>query len=171
MLLFQGKKMVWPFSWSLSQKSGNLGLIFSTIFLLINNQLLFNVFPLFYPAATFEEGAKPFFSKVKVWTYWVTSNWKWKIFSNFVPFSECPNFTKGDLISESILTLVQLPTKSAKSHPRAVLLYVKSGSKTQFPVKLINWWRLEPKWKFSEIKPTLGFQIEFLKLHEKIDFE
>ena len=61
MLLFQGKKMVWPFSWSLSQKSGNLGLIFSTIFLLINNQLLFNVFPLFYPAATFEEGAKPCF--------------------------------------------------------------------------------------------------------------
>ena len=30
---------------------------------------------------------------LKIWHYWVTSNLKWKIFSNFVSFSECPNFT------------------------------------------------------------------------------
>ena len=29
---------------------------------------------------------------LKVWRYWVTSNFKWKIFSNFVAFSEYPNF-------------------------------------------------------------------------------
>ena len=31
---------------------------------------------------------------LKIWHYWVTSNFKWKIFSNFVSFSECPNFNK-----------------------------------------------------------------------------
>ena len=31
---------------------------------------------------------------LKIWRYWVTLNWKWKIFSNFVPFSERPNFNK-----------------------------------------------------------------------------
>ena len=30
---------------------------------------------------------------LKIWRYWVTSNFKWKIFWNFVPFSESPNFT------------------------------------------------------------------------------
>ena len=29
----------------------------------------------------------------KIWRYWVASNFKWKIFSNFVAFSEYPNFT------------------------------------------------------------------------------
>ena len=29
---------------------------------------------------------------LKIWRYWVTSNFKWKIFSNFVAFSEYPNF-------------------------------------------------------------------------------
>ena len=29
----------------------------------------------------------------KIWHYWVASNFKWKIFSNFVAFSEYPNFT------------------------------------------------------------------------------
>ena len=28
----------------------------------------------------------------KIWHYWVTSNFKWKISSNFVSFSEFPNF-------------------------------------------------------------------------------
>ena len=28
----------------------------------------------------------------KIWRYWVVSNFKWKIFSNFVAFSEYPNF-------------------------------------------------------------------------------
>ena len=30
--------------------------------------------------------------KILLWHYWVTSNFKWKIFSNFVPFSESPSF-------------------------------------------------------------------------------
>ena len=30
---------------------------------------------------------------LKIWRYWVASNFKWKIFSNFVAFSEYPNFT------------------------------------------------------------------------------
>ena len=29
----------------------------------------------------------------KIWRYWVASNFKWEIFSNFVAFSEYPNFT------------------------------------------------------------------------------
>ena len=29
---------------------------------------------------------------LKIWRYWVTSNIRWKIFSNFVPFSKSPNF-------------------------------------------------------------------------------
>ena len=29
---------------------------------------------------------------LKIWRYLVTSNFKWKIFSNFVAFSEYPNF-------------------------------------------------------------------------------
>ena len=29
---------------------------------------------------------------LKIWRYWVASNFKWKIFSNFVAFSEYPNF-------------------------------------------------------------------------------
>ena len=33
------------------------------------------------------------FEKIFHFHYWVTSNFKWKIFWNFVPFSECPNFT------------------------------------------------------------------------------
>ena len=36
---------------------------------------------------------------LKIWRYWVTSNWKWKIFSNFVSFSERPNFTTYNLTS------------------------------------------------------------------------
>ena len=28
----------------------------------------------------------------KIWRYWVASNFKWKIFSNFVALSEYPNF-------------------------------------------------------------------------------
>ena len=32
---------------------------------------------------------------LKIWRYWVASNFKWKIFSNFVAFSEYPNFTKN----------------------------------------------------------------------------
>ena len=28
----------------------------------------------------------------KIWRYWVASNFMWKIFSNFMPFSEYPNF-------------------------------------------------------------------------------
>ena len=39
---------------------------------------------------------------LKIWHYWVTSNFKWKIFSNFVSFSECPNFT---LESERIIKI------------------------------------------------------------------
>ena len=35
---------------------------------------------------------------LKIWPYSVVSNFKWKIFSNFVFFSECPNFTQGSLI-------------------------------------------------------------------------
>ena len=31
---------------------------------------------------------------LKIWHYWVKSNFKWKIFSDFVSFSECPNFTE-----------------------------------------------------------------------------
>ena len=31
---------------------------------------------------------------LSIWRYSVASNFKWKIFSNFVPFSECPNFFK-----------------------------------------------------------------------------
>ena len=30
---------------------------------------------------------------LKIWRYWVPSNFKWKIFLNFVAFSEYPNFT------------------------------------------------------------------------------
>ena len=30
--------------------------------------------------------------KAKIWRYFVASNFKWKIFSNFVAFSEYPNF-------------------------------------------------------------------------------
>ena len=33
--------------------------------------------------------------------YWVVSNFKWKIFSNFVPFSEGPNFKSGGGASAS----------------------------------------------------------------------
>ena len=29
----------------------------------------------------------------KIWRYWVSSNFKWNFFSNFVAFSEYPNFT------------------------------------------------------------------------------
>ena len=29
---------------------------------------------------------------LKIWLYWVPSNFKWKILSNFVAFSEYPNF-------------------------------------------------------------------------------
>ena len=31
---------------------------------------------------------------LKIWRYWVASNFKWKFFPNFVAFSEYPNFTK-----------------------------------------------------------------------------
>jgi hypothetical protein len=31
----------------------------------------------------------------KIWHYWVMSNFKWKIFSDFVSFSECPNFNSA----------------------------------------------------------------------------
>ena len=34
---------------------------------------------------------------LKIWRYWVVSNFKWKIFSNFVAFSEYPNFIKKNL--------------------------------------------------------------------------
>ena len=43
----------------------------------------------------FEEATK--FEKnlpLKIWRYLVTSNFEWKIFSNFVAFSEYPNFTE-----------------------------------------------------------------------------
>ena len=30
---------------------------------------------------------------LKIWRYWVSSNFKWKIFSNCMAFSEYPNFT------------------------------------------------------------------------------
>ena len=31
---------------------------------------------------------------LKIWRHWVTSNFKWKILSNFVAISEYPNFNK-----------------------------------------------------------------------------
>ena len=33
---------------------------------------------------------------LKIWHHWVTSNFKWKIFSNFVSLSECLNFNYLD---------------------------------------------------------------------------
>ena len=42
---------------------------------------------------TFWEGHKNWKNlPLLIWRYSVASNFKWKIFSNFVPFSECPNF-------------------------------------------------------------------------------
>ena len=35
---------------------------------------------------------------LKIWCYWVASNIRWKIFSNFVAFSEYSNFKKKSLI-------------------------------------------------------------------------
>ena len=32
---------------------------------------------------------------LKIWRYWLASNFKWKIFSNFVAFSEYPNFKRA----------------------------------------------------------------------------
>ena len=32
---------------------------------------------------------------LKIWRYWVASNFKWKIFSNVVDFSEYPNFKRS----------------------------------------------------------------------------
>ena len=34
-----------------------------------------------------------------MWRYWVALNFKWKIFSNFVAFSEYPNFVECLFIS------------------------------------------------------------------------
>ena len=34
---------------------------------------------------------------LKIWRYWVVSTFKWKMFSNFVAFSEYPNFNIIDL--------------------------------------------------------------------------
>ena len=44
----------------------------------------------------FEKGTKfeKIFHLIHIWHYSVTSNFKWMIFSNFVPFSKRPNFTK-----------------------------------------------------------------------------
>ena len=39
---------------------------------------------------------------LKIWRYWAVSNFKWKIFSNFVTFSEYPNFT-GKYVSEALI--------------------------------------------------------------------
>jgi hypothetical protein len=41
------------------------------------------------PNRTFQIWHKP---HIKIWRYWVTSNFGCKIFSNFVCFSECPTF-------------------------------------------------------------------------------
>ena len=44
---------------------------------------------------TFWEGHKIWKNlPLKIWRYWVMSNFKWKIFSNFVAFSECLNFKR-----------------------------------------------------------------------------
>ena len=32
---------------------------------------------------------------LEIWRYWVESNFKWKIFSNFIVFSEYPNFNQS----------------------------------------------------------------------------
>ena len=42
---------------------------------------------------------------LKIWHYSVTSNFKWKIFSNFVAFSEYPNFTCSNKFGFKIVSL------------------------------------------------------------------
>ena len=50
---------------------------------------------------------------VKIWRRWVASNFTWKIFSNFVAFSEYPNFTirrfqlRCSVFSYSLLSLIK----------------------------------------------------------------
>ena len=39
---------------------------------------------------------------LKIWHYSVTSNFTWKIFSNFVAFSEYPNFNKRAMFPEDM---------------------------------------------------------------------
>ena len=43
----------------------------------------------------------------KIWRSWVASNFKWTIFSNFVAFSEYPNFTLNQTGGNSLWTLVK----------------------------------------------------------------
>ena len=63
--------------------------------MITEKNVMHSVLPsVFLKFGTFEKGTK--LQKnlpLKIWRYWVMSNWKWKIFSNFVPFSACPNFT------------------------------------------------------------------------------
>ena len=41
---------------------------------------------------------------LKIWRYWVASNFKWIFFSNFVAFSEYPNFNwSRDLLADTWL--------------------------------------------------------------------
>ena len=47
---------------------------------------------------------------LKIWHYWVTSNSKWKIFSNFVAFSEYPNFMKIQRYSDIGSAVLSLNT-------------------------------------------------------------
>ena len=44
----------------------------------------------------------------KIWHYWVASNFKWKIFSNFVAFSEYPNFTAQEWLFLTLFTIILL---------------------------------------------------------------
>ena len=69
------------------------------IFIAFSEYLKFNVWRLSigkYKIWIFREGQKICKNlPLKIWRYSVSSNYKWKIFSNFVAFSEYPNFTAG----------------------------------------------------------------------------
>ena len=55
---------------------------------------------------------------LKIWHYWVTSNFKWNIFSNFVAFLEYPNFIYLHIFVLSISFLCSLRIRL--SHFKAI---------------------------------------------------
>ena len=91
--------------------------------------------------------------------HWVTSNWKWKIFSNFVSFSECPYVKRNIMLYSNssmlvmplilsrlnfwlffvrlVLILADITWRFVSQNSLLLFLHVNLTNKSQFLVNLI----------------------------------
>ena len=107
---------------------------------------------------------------VEIWRYWVASNFKRKIFSNFVAFSEYPNFTCKLLLTTPLVHLFVMrshcPLQSKKSQSLwfwhvTFSVMVLSGTESWCDKLTQRIWQIRPlcpwsKWNMGDILAFLA---------------